>query len=270
MSRPTLALKVVFDETEFDAEASAMNSVKRLCPFFWGTNASRDDDSGIVNTDSTELSFASKKEYLRWVFERKEKKEFGGGVIIMRAADTLNTILLTLDYVLRHILRTTGPEKALLKADFLRGIDQVREELKQLHDFCYVHTDIRPHNIMRFNGKWHLIDYGVAQKFDGGKEFATVKLRITPPFGARMAHLGYRLKNELAKLQTNEKDEKDEKDEKTGAASIDDSTYGNGSSSSSSGSGSSSSAVVTDDTRHSVQWFPADDFRMLDAATYFP
>jgi hypothetical protein len=73
-------------------------------------------------------------------------------------------------------------------------INDTLEALKHLSKKGYIHLDIKPENIMRRkNGRWYLIDYGIAERFDQKTETTVDPLKAgngTPWFMARDAHRG--------------------------------------------------------------------------------
>jgi len=65
--------------------------------------------------------------------------------------------------------------------------------LKHLSNKKYLHLDIKAENIMKKNGRWYLIDYGMAQLFNHTKETTFDPRKIgngTPWYMARDAHKG--------------------------------------------------------------------------------
>jgi len=49
-------------------------------------------------------------------------------------------------------------------------INDVLDALNHLSKKRYLHLDIKAENIMRKNGRWYLIDYGIAERFDANTE----------------------------------------------------------------------------------------------------
>ena len=67
------------------------------------------------------------------------------------------------------------------------------DALKFMSKKKYLHLDIKAENIMRKNGHWYLIDYGIAQFFDEKVETTINPIKAgngTPWFMARDAHKG--------------------------------------------------------------------------------
>jgi len=72
-------------------------------------------------------------------------------------------------------------------------INDVLDTLKHLTEKGYLHLDIKPDNIMFNNGRWYLIDYGIAMRFDEESEKTINKKKVgngTPFYMARDAHKG--------------------------------------------------------------------------------
>lgn len=81
----------------------------------------------------------------------------------------------------------------LTSQDKKKVVNDVLDALNHLSKKGYLHLDLKPENIMRKNGRWYLIDYGIAERFD-----ATTETTINPKkagngaawFMARDAHKG--------------------------------------------------------------------------------
>jgi len=84
-------------------------------------------------------------------------------------------------------------KSTLTLQDKKKVVNDVLDALNHLSKKGYLHLDLKAENIMRKNGRWYLIDYGIAERFD-----ATTGTTInpkkagngTPWFMARDAHKG--------------------------------------------------------------------------------
>jgi serine/threonine protein kinase len=75
---------------------------------------------------------------------------------------------------------------------FEKVINDILDTLKTLSKKGYLHFDLKAENIMRKNGRWYLIDYGMAQRFARTETTINPKKagNGTPWFMARDAHKG--------------------------------------------------------------------------------
>lgn len=72
-------------------------------------------------------------------------------------------------------------------------INDVLNALNYLSKKGYLHLDLKAENIMKKNGRWYLIDYGIAERFDQNTETTINHNKAgngTPWFMARDAHKG--------------------------------------------------------------------------------
>ena len=88
--------------------------------------------------------------------------------------------------------------------DKKKAINDIIEALNHLSDKGYLHLDIKAENIMRKNGRWYLIDYGMAERFDDNTETTPNPKKAgngTARYMARDAHRGIMSrKNDLESL----------------------------------------------------------------------
>lgn len=81
----------------------------------------------------------------------------------------------------------------LTPQDKKKVVNDVLDALNHLSKKGYLHLDLKAENIMRKNGRWYLIDYGIAEKFYTNTETTTDPKKAgngTPWFMARDAHKG--------------------------------------------------------------------------------
>lgn len=81
----------------------------------------------------------------------------------------------------------------LTPQDKKKVINDVLDALNHLSKKGYIHLDLKAENIMKKNGRWFLIDYGIAERFDQNTETTTNPKKAgngTARFMARDAHKG--------------------------------------------------------------------------------
>ena len=84
-------------------------------------------------------------------------------------------------------------EGTMTTQDKKKVVNDILDALSHLSKKGYLHLDIKAENIMRKNGRWYLIDYGIAERFDTTTETTINPKKAgngTPWFMARDAHKG--------------------------------------------------------------------------------
>ena len=84
-------------------------------------------------------------------------------------------------------------EGAMRVKDKKKVVNDMLDALSHLSKKGYLHLDIKAENIMRKNGRWFLIDYGIAERFDAATETTINPKKAgngTVWFMARDAHKG--------------------------------------------------------------------------------
>jgi hypothetical protein len=214
MHSPQVALKVFTSKVasnakiDFNAEVSALQGLAR--PYFLGYWSSLE---GFHEAASAKQLFQfAQQRGAGWCLadEKDEDKEHFQGVVLLRAADidTVTGTPVTLQSVLARFEH--GDESVRL--EILAALDAIKQDLRQIHKLGFVHTDVRPRNIMRFEGKWLLVDFQTCARISVEKNEKSEKSEESeenaPPLagaatvyltktaqgaGARRRHLGFRL-----------------------------------------------------------------------------
>jgi hypothetical protein len=186
MHAPQLALKLFGNEEQeqYEAERNALAELQR--PYFVGSWSSATGAGKLTDVGERLLAFAQGVGKFVWDRDSDdEKKSSFQGVVILHLADLdSNDSPMTLDL----LLRPDSTEQ--IKLDTFQALSDVRADLAQIHAGGFVHTDVRPRNIMRFEGTWRLVDFATSRRIEGAGSL--VQLRKAS-LGARRRHLGKRL-----------------------------------------------------------------------------
>jgi hypothetical protein len=84
-------------------------------------------------------------------------------------------------------------ESTLTPQEKKKVVNDALDTLKFLSKKCFIHLDIKSENIMKKKGRWFLIDYGIAQRFDHTIETTPNPKKAgdgSPGYMARDAHKG--------------------------------------------------------------------------------
>jgi hypothetical protein len=84
-------------------------------------------------------------------------------------------------------------ESTLTPQEKKKVVNDVLDTLKFLSTKCFIHLDIKSENVMKKKGRWFLIDYGIAQRFDHTIETTPNPKKAgdgSPGYMARDAHKG--------------------------------------------------------------------------------
>jgi len=69
----------------------------------------------------------------------------------------------------------TVSEARSIALDVLAGLSEVRD---------IVHRDLKPGNVLFYDGAWRLADFGIAKFVEDSTSLRTLRLSLTPPYGA--------------------------------------------------------------------------------------
>lgn len=127
----------------------------------------RRPDGSVVPRPSTGMS-ARYAESFRQEAENLSKMNHPGIVKVMDAFEANGTYFYVMEFLtggnLDNLVKNTG----MPEAEAIALIRKVGEAVSYMHEFKFMHLDIKPKNIMLVDsGKPVLIDFGISRQFDG-------------------------------------------------------------------------------------------------------